>query len=87
MGFPGGASDKEPTCECRRHEMQVQSLGLEDPLGGGISNPLQYSCLENPMDREAWCCYSPWTQRVGHYWRNLACKHSMTFSLTNHLKC
>ena len=22
--------------------------------GGGYSNPLQYSCLENPMDREAW---------------------------------
>ena len=26
----------------------------EDPLGGGHGNPLQYSCLENPMDREAW---------------------------------
>ena len=23
-------------------------------LGGGRGNPLQYSCLENPMDREAW---------------------------------
>ena len=22
--------------------------------GGGYGNPLQYSCLENPMDREAW---------------------------------
>ena len=22
--------------------------------GGGHDNPLQYSCLENPMDREAW---------------------------------
>ena len=22
--------------------------------GGGNGNPLQYSCLENPMDREAW---------------------------------
>ena len=22
--------------------------------GGGLGNPLQYSCLENPMDREAW---------------------------------
>ena len=41
-------------------------------------NPLRYSCLENPMDREAWwatvhvVCYSPWGhQRVGH---NLATK-------------
>ena len=33
---------------------QVQSLGQEDPPGGGNANPLQYSCLENPMDKEAW---------------------------------
>ena len=24
-------------------------------LGGGNGNPLQYSCLKNSMDREAWC--------------------------------
>ena len=35
-------------------EMQVQSLGQEDAPGGGHGNPLQYSCLENPMDRGAW---------------------------------
>ena len=28
--------------------------GSGGPPGGGHSNPLQYSCLENPMDREAW---------------------------------
>ena len=28
--------------------------------GGGNGNPLQYSCLENPMNREAWAGYSPW---------------------------
>jgi len=27
-------------------------LGLGRSLGGGNGNPLQYSCLENPMDRE-----------------------------------
>ena len=32
----------------------VQSLGWEDPLGGGHGNPLQYSCLENPMGRGDW---------------------------------
>ena len=32
-------------------ETQVQSLGWEDP-GEGNGNPLQYSCLENSMDRE-----------------------------------
>ena len=28
--------------------------GLGRSPGGGHGNPLQYSCLENPMDREAW---------------------------------
>ena len=28
--------------------------GLRRSPGGGHSNPLQYSCLENPMDRGAW---------------------------------
>ena len=32
----------------------VQSLGREDPPEGGVGNPLQHSCLEKPMDREAW---------------------------------
>ena len=32
--------------------MWVQSLGQEDPLEE--DNPLQYSCLENPMDRGGW---------------------------------
>ena len=35
-------------------ETWVQSLGWEDPPGEGNGNPLQYSCLENPMDRGAW---------------------------------
>ena len=51
MGFPGGASGKEPTCQSRRHEKhgfnpQVRKI----PPGGGHGNPLQCSCLENPMD-------------------------------------
>ena len=34
--------------------MQVRFLGLEDPLEEENGNPLQYSCLENPMERGAW---------------------------------
>ena len=34
--------------------MQVRSLDWEDSPGGGHGNPLQYSCLENPMNRGAW---------------------------------
>ena len=35
-------------------ETWVRSLGQEDPPGEGNGNPLQYSCLENPMDRGPW---------------------------------
>ena len=34
--------------------------------GGGHSNPLQYSCLENPMDRGAWWAIVCGVTRVGH---------------------
>ena len=33
---------------------QVQSLGWKKSPRGGNGNALQYSCLENPMDRGAW---------------------------------
>ena len=35
-------------------ETWVQSLGWENALEEGMATPLQYSCLENPMDRGAW---------------------------------
>ena len=35
-------------------ELQIRFLGWEDPLEKENSNPLQYSSLENPMDRGAW---------------------------------
>ena len=35
-------------------EMWVPSPGQEDPLEKGMTTHLQYSCLENPMDRGAW---------------------------------
>ena len=41
--------------------------------GGGHSNPLQYSCLETPMDRGACGLQSRGSQRVGH---ELATKHA-----------
>ena len=48
--FLGGASSKEPTCQYWRHKR----WGLGRSPGGGHGNPLQYTCLENPMDRGAW---------------------------------
>ena len=35
-------------------EPWAQSLVQEDPLEGGLANPQQCSCLENPTDRGAW---------------------------------
>ena len=35
-------------------ETQVQALGWEDSPGERNGNPLQYSCLANSIDREAW---------------------------------
>jgi len=50
-GFPGSSADEESTCN-------VGDLGLIPGLGSspgeGHGNPLQYSCLVNPMDRGAW---------------------------------
>ena len=38
-----------------KQEMQVQSLGQEDPSPGEENgNPLQYSCLGNPTERAVW---------------------------------
>ena len=42
--------------------------GLGRSPGGGHGNPLQYSCLKNPMDRGAWqATQSTGLQRVGHH--------------------
>ena len=35
-------------------ETWVRSLGWEDPLEKEMATPLKYSCLGNPMNREAW---------------------------------
>ena len=51
LGFPGGSDGKEFTYD-------AGDLGLIPGLGRspgeGNGNPLQYSCLENPLDRGSW---------------------------------
>ena len=42
------------------------SPGSGISLGEGNGNPLQYSCLENPMDGRAWYATDVESQRVGH---------------------
>ena len=49
--FPGGSEGKASACNAR----DLGSVpGSRRSPGEGNGNPLQYSCLENPMDREAW---------------------------------
>ena len=48
-GFPGGASDKESTCQCRRPGRHGLHPWVGKTPGGGHGIPLQCSCLENPM--------------------------------------
>ena len=65
-GLPGGSDHKEFACN-------VGNLGSIPRLGRspgrGHGNPLQYSCLENPMDRAAW-----WgtVHRVAKSWTQLS---------------
>ena len=54
LGFPGGSVVKNPPAMQEAQEMQVRSLGPEDPLEKSMATPLQYCCLGNPMDRGAW---------------------------------
>ena len=50
-GFPGGSVAKNSPASAG----EVGSISdLGRPCGGGNGNPLQYSCLENPMGRGAW---------------------------------
>ena len=53
-GFPGGASGKESACWCWRDKRCRFKPWSGRAPGKGNGNPLQYSCLENPMDRGAW---------------------------------
>ena len=50
LGFPDGSDSKESACNAGDSGSIPE---LERSPGGGNGNGLQYSCLDNPMDREA----------------------------------
>ena len=52
--FPSGSVVKNPPANAEAIRYMDSIPELERFPGGGNDNPLQYSCLENPMDREAW---------------------------------
>ena len=54
LGFPCGSVLKNLPANAGDTENMGSVLGSERSAGGGNDNPLQYSCLENPMDRGIW---------------------------------
>ena len=58
-GFPGASVVKNPRANARGMADMGWIPGLGRSPGGGKSNPLQYSCLGNPMDRGV-VGYSSW---------------------------
>ena len=73
MGFLGGSDGKKSACK-------VGDLGSIPGLGrspGGNGNPLQYSCLENPMDRSL-AGYSLWGHKESDMTEQLSIAHSIT---------
>ena len=53
-GFPDGASGKESTCNAGDTADVGSISGSGRSPGRGHDNPLQSSCMENPMDSEVW---------------------------------
>ena len=75
-GFPGGASGKDPACQCRRQKR----CGF-NPWVGKIpwrrhGYPLLYSCLKNPMGRGAWRATVHSVAKSQTQQRDLACTHT-----------
>ena len=54
MGFPSGASGKEPPTNVGESRDTGSIPGPGRSPGGENGNPLQYACLENPKDRGTW---------------------------------
>ena len=76
MGFPGGSDGKESACN--EGDLGLISGSGRSP-GEGNGNPLQCSCLENPMDGGAWWAIVHWSQRVGY---DGATSLSLSFTFT-----
>ena len=76
LGFPGGSVVKNLPANAGDSSDSGSVPGLGRSLRGGNGNPLQYSCLGDPMDRGAWWATVQGSQRVGYHWgTEHACVH------------
>ena len=65
-GLPQWLNVKDSACNAKAAGDVGSVPGLGRSPGGGHGNPLQYSCLENPMNRGAWQLQSTGSQRIRH---------------------
>ena len=61
-----GASGRDPTCQCRRHNMQIGSLGGEDPLEEGVATHASILAWRIPWTEESGGLQSMGSHRVRH---------------------
>ena len=78
LGFPGGAVVKNLPTNAEDARDMGSIPGSGKSLRGGNSYPLQYSCLENPMDRGD-CQATVNRVTKSQTWLNLAHMHAMLF--------
>ena len=73
--FPGVSDGKE--CACNAGDPDSMPGSVRSPREG-TGNPLQYSCLENPMDRGGWWATGHGVTKGRHYWTtNTFTSHEM----------
>ena len=80
LGFPRWPSGKESACQCKRLKRHRFNPWVRRSPGGGNSNPLQYSWLENSIDKGAWWAT---VHGVPKSWTWLS-THTHTHSKINH---
>ena len=72
LGFCSITDGKESACNAGDLGLIP---GLRQPPGEGNGYPLQYSCLENPMDRVAWQATNPWHHKESDTTEKLSKHH------------
>ena len=80
LAFPYGSDSEESACNAGDQSL-IPRLGRSP--GGGNGNSLQYSCLENSMDRGAWRAAAMGSQRLRHGWAT----NTFTFITTTSPSC
>ena len=76
IGFPGNSDGEKFVC----NEGDLGSIpGLGRSPGGGHSNPLQCSCLENPHGQKSLAGYTSWGRKESDMTEQLSTAHIINF--------